>query len=401
MDHSMINVDLQDLVRIRRQLHMYPELRWELPMTAALVKEELTKYGVDFVADKYGPNTIVATINPEKKGFTIGIREDMDALPITENNHDKPYRSKHDGIMHACGHDAHTTMLLGAAKALYEIRDQIDCCVKLLFQPCEEGRPSGAKTMCQHGVMQDIDCIIMCHVNCVDGVHVISSNPAVTNCASVAWKIELGGKGAHVAAPHWGIDALAAGVKIYNGIQQMLTREVDPFDTCVLSVTCMHAGETVSSNAAKCVMEGSLRCLKESTMKWAQARLEKLARSVAEESCVTIEMGWSGEPLPPAHNDPAMYDAFVKSARKVVGEERVIHLPTSPGAEDFAYYEKEKPGLLFGLGMRNEAKGACAPAHNKDWDIDEDALETGVRVFVQFVLDHMNGIKGMKMPEKE
>ena len=401
MDHSMITVNQEDLVRIRRQLHMYPELRWDLPMTAALVREELDKIGVSYEADRYGVNTIVATINPEKTDFTIGIRADMDALPITENNHDKPYRSKHEGIMHACGHDAHTTMLIGAAKALFEIRDQLTCRVKLLFQPCEEGRPSGAKTMCEHGVMQDIDCIIMCHVNCVDGVHVISSNPTVTNCASVAWKITLGGKGAHVAAPHWGIDALAAGVKIYNGIQQMLTREVDPFDTCVLSVTCMHAGETVSSNAAKCVMEGSLRCLKEKTMKWAQARLEKLAHSVAGESGVTIEMGWSGEPLPPATNDAAMYDAFVKSARKVVGEERVIYLPTSPGAEDFAYYEKEKPGLLFGLGMRNEAKGACAPAHNKDWDIDEDALETGVRVFVQFVLDNMNGIKGMKMPEKE
>ena len=401
MDHTIAPVHQEDLVRIRRQLHMYPELKWDLPMTAALVKEELDKYGVSYVSDQYGPNTIVATINPEKAHFTIGIRADMDALPILENNHDKPYRSKHDGIMHACGHDAHTTMLLGAARALSAIRDQITCRVKLLFQPCEEGRPSGARTMCEHGVMQDIDCIIMCHVNCVDGVHVISSNPATTNCASVAWKIELGGKGAHVAAPHWGVDALAAGVKIYNGIQLMISREVDPFDTCVLSVTCMHAGETVSSNAARCVMEGSLRCLHDKTLLWAQKRLEKLAKAVAEECGVTWTLSWSGDPLPSAHNDPAMYESFVQSARKVVGDERVILLPPSPGAEDFAYYEKEKPGLLFGLGMRNEEKGACAPAHNKDWDIDEDALETGVRVFVQFVLDNMGGIKGMKTPEKE
>ena len=401
MDQSMIHVDQQDLVRIRRQLHKYPELKWDLPMTTALVKEELDKAGIPYAADQYGPNTIVATINPEKTSFTIGMRADMDALPIQENNHDRPYRSRHDGVMHACGHDAHTTMLIGAAKALYAIRDQLSCRVKLLFQPCEEGRPSGAKTMCQHGVMEDIDCIIMCHVNCGDKVHVISSSPTVTNCSSVAFKITLGGKAAHVAAPHWGVDALAAGVKIYNGIQQLISREVDPFDTCVMSVTCMHAGETVSSNAASCVMEGSLRCLRDKTMLWAQKRLQKLASAVADECGVTMELSWSGEPLPPAHNDPAMYDAFVSSARKVVGPERVVYLPTSPGAEDFAYYEKEKPGLLFGLGMRNEAKGACAPAHNPDWDIDEDALETGVRVFVQFVLDHMNGISGMKMPERE
>lgn len=401
MHHTDISVCQEELVRIRRQLHMYPELKWELPLTTALVREELDKAGIAYEFEKYGKNTIVATINPEKSHFTIGIRADMDALPIQENHPDLPYCSKHDGIMHACGHDAHTTMLIGAAKALNEIRDQITCRVKLLFQPCEEGRPSGARTMCEHGVMKDIDCIIMCHVNCVDPVHVISSNPATTNCASVAWKIELGGKGAHVAAPHWGVDALAAGVKIYNGIQFMLTREVDPFDTCVLSVTCMHAGETVSSNAAKCVMEGSLRCLHDKTLVWAQKRLEKLAKSVAEECGVTWSLSWSGDPLPSAHNDPAMYAAFVPSAAKVVGDERVIVLPTSPGAEDFAYYEKEKPGLLFGLGMRNEAKGACAPAHNANWDIDEDALETGVRVFVQFVLDNMGGIKGMKTPEKE
>ena len=401
MDHSMITINQEELVRIRRQLHMYPELRWDLPMTAALVKEELDKIGVEYVADQYGPNTIVATINPEKTNFTIGIRADMDALPITENNHDKPYRSKHDGVMHACGHDAHTTMLIGAAKALYEIRDQLACRVKLLFQPCEEGRPSGAKTMCEHGVMADIDCIIMCHVNCVDGVHVISSNPTVTNCASVAWKITLGGKGAHVAAPHWGIDALAAGVKIYNGIQQMLTREVDPFDTCVMSVTTLQAGSTVSANADKCVLEGSIRCLKDKTMNWARERLAKLVRLTAEESGVSWNVSWSGDPLPSCHNDPAMYEAFAASARKVVGRERVIHLPTSPGAEDFAYYEKEKPGLLFGLGMSNESKNACHPAHTRDWDIDEDALSTGVKVFVQFVLDNMDGIDGMVIPAKE
>lgn len=401
MDWNQLPIDQEELVRIRRQLHMYPELRWDLPLTAALVKEELGKTGVPYEADVYGPNTIVATINPEKDRFTIGIRGDMDALPIQENNLDKPYRSRHDGIMHACGHDAHTAMLIGTAKALYSIRDQLTCRVKLLFQPCEEGRPSGARTMCEHGVMKDIDCIIMCHVNCGDKVHVISSSPTVTNCSSVAFKIVLGGKSVHVATPHAGIDALAAGVKIYNGIQLLISREIDPFDTCVMSVTTMQAGTTVSTNADKCMMEGSLRCLKDKTMEWARERLRKLVRMVAEECGVTWELSWSGDPLPCAYNDPAMYAAFTASARKVVGKEKVVYLPTSPGAEDFAYYEKEKPGLLFGLGMRNKEKGACYPAHTKDWDIDEDGLSTGVKVFVQFVLDNMNGIDGMVTPGQE
>ncbi|MBR4082007.1 MAG: amidohydrolase [Clostridia bacterium] len=401
MDYTIAPVCQEELVRIRRQLHMYPELRWDLPLTAALVKEELDKIGVPYEADKYGPNTIVATINPEKTAFTIGIRADMDALPIQERNEDKPYRSRHDGIMHACGHDAHTTMLIGTAKALWAIRDQLTCRVKLLFQPCEEGRPSGARTMCEHGVMEDIDCIIMCHVNCVDDVHVISSSPTVTNCSSVAFHVELGGVSVHVATPHQGVDALAAGVKIYNAIQLLVSREVDPFDTCVMSVTTMQAGGTVATNADNCVLKGSIRCLKEKTMSWARERLTKVVKSVAEEHGVTWDVSWSGDPLPPCTNDPAMYHAFAASARKVVGKEKVIILPTSPGAEDFAYYEKEKPGLLFGLGMRNPEKGTIYPAHTKDWDIDEDALSTGVQVFVQFVLDNMNGIDGMITPNKE
>lgn len=303
--------------------------------------------------------------------------------------------------MHACGHDAHTAMLLGTARALWAIRDQLRCRVRLIFQPCEESRPSGAHVMCDNGVMRDIDCIIMCHVNCGDRVHVISSSPGVTNCSSVAFHVELGGRAVHVATPNAGIDALAAGVKVYNGIQLLVSREVDPFDTCVMSVTTLKAGGTVSTNADKCVLDGSIRCLKDSTMAWARQRLERLVRLTAEETGTTWSLGWSGEPLPSAHNDPALYSAFAASARKVVGQERVKLLPPSPGAEDFAYYEKEKPGLLFGLGLRNADKGACHPAHTRDWDIDEDGLETGVRVFVQFVLDNMDGIDGMKQPEKE
>lgn len=390
MDSRIPRIDQDDLVRIRRQLHMYPELRWDLPMTSALVREELDKIGIPYEADRYGKNSVVATVNPEKTGFTIGLRADMDALPITESNEDKPYRSRHEGIMHACGHDAHTAMMIGTARALWEIRDQIGCRVRLLFQPCEEGRPSGARIMCEHGVMDDIDCIVMCHVNCIDPTHVVSSCPGTTNATSIAWKITLGGRAVHVASPHMGIDALSAGVKIYNGIQTLVSREVDPFDTCVMAVCCMHAGTTVSTNADECVLEGSIRCLKDGTMAWARARLEKLARSVAEECGTSWSIDWSGDPLPSAHNDPALYEAFAASARKAVGAERVILLPPSPGGEDFAYYEQLKPGLLFGLGMRNEAKGACHPAHTKDWDIDEDGLETGVKVFVQFVLDYMD-----------
>jgi len=385
-----MNVDQDLMVRIRRELHMYPELGWELDRTSALVRRELDAIGVPYEADVYGKNTIVATIRPDISRFTIGIRADMDALPIQEAPSDKPYRSKIDGKMHACGHDAHTAMLIGTAKALWEMRDRLNCRVKLLFQPCEESKPSGAKTMCEHGVMKDIDRIIMCHVNCVDKTHVLSSCAGITNATSCAFEIHVRGRGVHVASPHKGVDALAIGVKIYMGLQMLISRELDPFDTCVLGVGRMNAGTTIAQVPDVCDMYGSMRCLKESTRDWMKERISRLVKSIAEDMGGEAWAEFAKDPLPPAYNDAELYQMFVSSAKKIVGDERVIVLEPSPGGEDFAYYEKEKPGLLFGLGMRNEEKGACSGAHSAFWDIDEDALQTGARTFVQFVLDHMN-----------
>ena len=400
IDALHCDVDQSMLVRIRRELHMHPELGWDLDRTTALVRRELDEIGIPYEFDKYGRNTIVATVNPEKKGFTIGIRGDMDALPIQEKNEDKPYRSQNDGVMHACGHDTHTAMLIGACKALYAIRDQIDCRVRLLFQPCEESRPSGARTMCEHGVMDDIDCIIMCHVNCNDPTPYPSSRAGTTNASSARFRIVTKGKAVHVASPHRGIDALAMAVKIYDGIQQMLAREADPFDTVVFSVCTMHAGTTIATNADRCEMAGSVRCLREKTMVWARERIHRLVKTVCEDMRGEYELEFSDDPLPPAVNDAHMYEAFVKAAEKVGGPGFCLPLEPSPGGEDFAYYEQKKPGLLFGLGLRNDEKGFNKPAHTCDWDVDESGMETGVRLFVQFVLDNMHGVPGLK-PERK
>ncbi len=383
-------IDQDMMVRVRRELHRHPELGWELDNTSALVRRELNAVGVSYEFEKYGRNTVVATIGRDDAPFTIGLRADMDALPIQEIASEKPYRSTEDGKMHACGHDAHTAMLLGAAKALHGIEDALHCRVKLLFQPCEENKPSGAKTMCEHGVMKDIDCIAMCHVNCVEKTHVLSSCTGITNATSCAFEITLRGRGAHVASPHKAVDALAMGVRVYDGIQMIITRELDPFDTCVIGVCKMNAGETIAAVAENCVMNGSMRCLKESTRDQMQQRLRRLVQSVTQYMGGEGEITFAKDPLPPAYNDETMYRWFLETAPKVTGKERVVHLEPSPGGEDFAYYEKEKPGLLFGLGMRNEDKGCCAPAHSSLWDIDEDGLQTGARMFVQFVLDHMD-----------
>ncbi len=212
--------DKDYIINLRRELHEYPEVGFELPRTLALVRRELERIGVEY-SEEYGESSIVATINPEKKKFTIGIRADMDALPINEKN-DIPYKSKIEGKMHACGHDAHTAMLLGTAKALFDMRERIDCRVKLLFQPSEEGIRSGAEEMVSHGVMDDIDVIVGMHVeNWLE-----SGNVGVCKGASMASsrniKLEFFGRTAHATLPQTGHDALAAAVSAYNGIQTML-----------------------------------------------------------------------------------------------------------------------------------------------------------------------------------
>ncbi|MBQ8159266.1 MAG: amidohydrolase [Clostridia bacterium] len=385
----------QDLIRLRREIHRHPELGWEVDRTAALVCRELDAYGVPYARDRYGRNTVVATLGPEDAPFTIGLRADMDALPILEADRGQPYRSECDGVMHACGHDAHTAMMLGVARVLGSVRESLRCRVKLIFQPCEESRPSGAKTMCEHGIMEDIDCILMCHVNCNDPAGAPSCCSGITNATSTRFRIITHGESVHVASPHRGKDALLMAVRIYEGIQTMLSREQDPFDPCVIGVCTMHAGDTISTNADRCEMQGSIRCFKDETLAWVQGRLEALCRHVCEDLGGTCDVEIAGDPLPVARNDERLYRAFLSSSALVVGHGGVLPLLPSPGGEDFAFYEQHRPGLLFGLGCRNDEKGFNRPAHTKDWDIDESALITGVKLFVQFVLAHMDGIEGL------
>ncbi len=392
-----IRIDEEQLVALRREIHMYPGLGWDVGQTADVVCRELDAAGVPYERDRYGQNTVVAMIEGQKSGqFTIGLRADMDALPIQEKDRGQPYISRCEGKMHACGHDAHTAMMIMTARALWEIRDELACRVKILFQPCEESRPSGARTMCEHGVMKDVDCIVMCHVNCNDPCGSPSCCSGVTNATSTRFRIVTHGDSVHVASPHRGKDALLMGVRIYEGIQTMLSRETDPFDPCVISVCTMQAGTGISRNADLCEMTGSIRCFKGTTFAWIRTRMERLCRSVCEDLGGTWELEIPDDPLPCAVNHDAMYKAFLASSALVLGEGRVLPLLPSPGGEDFAYYEQEKPGLLFGLGCRNDEKGFNRPAHTADWDIDERALSVGVRLFVQFVLTNMQGIPGLE-----
>lgn len=377
-------IDRDYVLAVRRTLHEYPEIGFDLPRTTALVKRELDGLGIPYT-EAYGRGSVVATLNGEKRGFTIGLRADMDALPIREAV-DGPHRSRIDGAMHACGHDAHTAMLLGAAKAMHAIRDRIPCRVKLLFQPNEEGAESGAQRMVEKGVMDDIDVIIGQHVENTLEVGTIGVCKGAAMAASRAADIHFHGKTAHATLPQTGIDALAMAVRAYTDIQFMLTREMNPFERFVCSVGTLRAGTIRNVVAEDAVMELSIRSYSPEVDALLLRRITAICTSAAADvgGRATVDSRISCKVV---YNDPPWSDRLLQSAAKVAS--RVVgDFRQKLSSEDFSHYQARKPGVFFRLGTGSPGKAAATFAHNNDFTIDEAALPIGAAVFVQFVLDH-------------
>lgn len=386
--------DKEYIIAIRRELHEYPEVGFDLPKTIAVVKRELDKLGIEYT-EEYGKSSVVATINPDKKDFTIGIRADMDALPIQEKTH-LPFKSKIDGHMHACGHDAHTAMLLGTAKALKAMEDKISCRVKLLFQPSEEGQQSGAELMVADGVMDDIDVIIGQHIENWLDVGTVGVCKGASMASSRTVKIQFFGKTAHATLPHSGIDALAAAVKTYNDIQFMLTREMNPFDRYVCSVGKLSAGTTQNVIADYAEMLISVRAYKNEVDEHIAKRIDQIAKNAADELGAKVKIE-SDLKCYVVYNNPYISELILSSAGKIVGADNIAEMPVKMSSEDFSQYLTKKPGVFMRLGTRNEKKGCTTLPHNNDFLIDEDAFVYGSDTCVQFVLDNMNGLDMKKV----
>lgn len=381
--------DKEYIIALRREIHEYPEIGFDLPKTIAVVKRELDKLGIEYT-EEYGKSSVVATINPDKKDFTIGIRADMDALLIQEKT-DLPFKSKIDGQMHACGHDAHTAMLLGTAKALKAMEDKISCRVKLLFQPSEEGQQSGAELMVADGVMDDIDVIIGQHIENWLDVGTVGVCKGASMASSRTVKIQFFGKTAHATLPHSGIDALAAAVKTYNDIQFMLTREMNPFDRYVCSVGKLSAGTTQNVIADYAEMLISVRAYKNEVDEHIAKRIAQIAKNAADELSAKVEIE-SDLKCFVVYNNPYISELLLSSAGKIVGADNIAEMPVKMSSEDFSQYLTKKPGVFMRLGTRNEKKGCTTLPHNNDFLIDEDAFVYGSDTCVQFVLDNMNGL---------
>lgn len=382
-------VDHEYILKIRRELHMFPEVAFDLPRTLALIRRELDAMGIPYT-ERYGKSSIVAFINPDCKGFSIGFRADTDALPLTEKT-DLPYASQHPGKMHACGHDAHTAMLLGTAKALKAMEAELECRVVLIFQACEEGEFSGAKLMVEDGVMDLVDVIVGMHVENWLEAGTVGICPGVAMAASHPMRIEFFGRSAHATLPHTGADALAMAVETYNGIMAMKATQMDPFAKYVCSVGQLTGGTTVNVIADYAQMKISLRTYDQKTESFIVENIRRVAEAAASRRGGTIAFHENAKALPLV-NDPAVSKQVLASAAKVVGDDKIVTMPIKLSSEDFSFYVSRKPGTFLRLGTRNAAKGCVTLPHNNDFLLDEDALEYGSRIFVRFVLDHMKGL---------
>ena len=365
----------------RRDIHRHPELDYDLPRTAALVAERLKAFGCDEVATGVGRSGVVGVIRGRGAASerTIGLRADMDALPIHETTN-LPYQSANPGKMHACGHDGHTAMLLGAARYLAQSRNFSGTAV-VIFQPAEEGG-GGGKAMLDDGLMERFG------VQQVFGMHnwptlpvgdfAIRKGPFLA--AADRFAITIEGRGGHAAWPHLGSDPIVAGAQIVSALQTIVARNVDPLDSCVVSVTRFDAGTTFNVIPQTAHLLGTTRTLLSKTRDFAERRVTEIAKGVGLALGVQIEVQYV-RGYPPTCNHAEETDFAAGIARKVAGDDRVVtNVPPVMGAEDFSYMLEARPGALILVG-----NGDTAGLHHSEYDFNDAALPYGMSYWAELV----------------
>lgn len=380
--------DLQDeIVTMRRDLHQIPEIGGDLPETKAYVMKKLTEMGIPFTENK-SDSGLIAEIAGGRPGKTIALRADMDALPIQEAN-EVEYISRHEGIMHACGHDAHTAMLLGAARVLSENKDRIPGTVRLLFQTDEEGS-RGAERTIKEGGIQGADAVFGTHIGTILSKDIPSGTMVCTpGCCMASFDkfvIRVKGNGCHGSTPEKGVDPINIASHIVINLQEIVAREIAATKPAVLTIGHMEAGFAYNVIPSEALIEGTIRALEEDVRQELARRIKEVAEATARtfRGKVEYEMIWGA---PPVISDPEMAALAADCAREVVGESRVIDHVDAPnmGGEDFAYFLNQVPGAFMFLSSSNPEKHTDVPHHNPRFNVDEDVLWIGSAMFVKIV----------------
>lgn len=380
----------KETVRWRRDLHRIPEIGFDLLKTSRYVRDRLDEMAIPYrTAAKTG---IVALIEGGNPGPTLALRADMDGLPIAEET-GLPFASI-NGNMHACGHDAHTAMLLGTAKIIHPMRSLLKGNVKLLFQPGEEGY-GGASRMIADGCLEDPP------VDTAVGAHVGQIFPEVGNgqvgicegailAAATAFTVTVKGISTHSALPHLGVDAIAVAAEMITALQKIVSRETDPLKSTVLTIGKIEGGEAINIVAPKVTFSGDFRTLYENDRQYITGRLREICRSVAKAGRAEVKVKILGG-YPPTVNNPHITSKVIEAALKIVGADNIVEIKKpNMGTEDMSLYLRKVPGAFFMIGTGNAGKGIIHPHHNSRFDVDEDALWIGPAIFTRLAFDYLS-----------
>ncbi len=373
------------VVSMRRHLHMYPELSEEECETSRFICQQLDLLGIPYEKDIAG-HGISAVIYGKNRAHGVGLRADMDALPIEEKV-EIPFKSKNPNIMHACGHDIHTAILLGAAKILNEMKDDLPGSVRLFFQPSEE-TIGGARQMIEAG------CLTSPAISSVLGLHVDSSTdagsveliPGAMNAACCEFTVVVTGKACHGAHPNDGIDALLPACTMVSSLQSIITRRIDPAESVLITVGKFNSGTKENIVSGEAVFSGTMRALDMRNMDKLKTYLTDLCKSTAAAYGASCSISFSGS-YPTLENDPKLFDIVMKTAKAVLGDTHVkLTVKPSLGADDFAFFCHESRGLYYNIGCRKPGETDAYPIHSELFCPDESCIRTGILTQVASVL---------------
>jgi len=383
-----------EIVKIRRFIHMNPELGNREFETARLISAKLESLGFE-VRTGVAKTGVVAVLRGSQPGPAVAVRADMDALPVQETTN-LPFKSLNPGVMHACGHDVHSSVVLGTALVLNALKDKLKGTVTFIFQPAEEGAPDGeeggADLMVREGALDNPS------VGAVFGFHVWPENvvgtvlvaPGNVTAASDTFTITVKGKSAHAARPHEGIDAVVIAAEIVTALQTVVSRASDPTDPAVVTVGTINGGARRNIIAERVVLEGTVRTLSEANHKKIPPLMESIVRNIAGMYGADGKLEYK-EALPSVFNNPELAAAMIPTLTKLLGKDKTLEWKPQMIAEDFAFLARKVPGFFFFLGVKSPGQATAAPLHSPNFNPDERSIPLGIRILSHLLLDALDG----------
>jgi amidohydrolase len=373
-----------ETVEFRRRIHQNPELLYQEHATAALVEAELRRLGLD-VTTGIGETGVVGVLCGGP-GKTVLLRADMDALPIEESG-ELPYRSQNQGVMHACGHDAHTAMLLTAAKVLITHKERVKGTVKFMFQPAEEGG-RGAYKMIEDGVLENVDAAFALHVDSVNYAGSVAMRSGASQASADRFAITVKGKGGHAGYPHDTVDPVVICAQTVVALQTIISRETPPWAPTVITIGKIEAGTINNVIPNTATILGTMRAFDPAIRHLMKTRITEVAQGISTTMRATADVAWSPG-CPPLVNTPEGFDVVTEALYAVVGERNVLDRELEMGGEDFAFLLERVPGAMYRLGVRHADWTEVRSLHTANFDLDESALPLGVATLASTALHYL------------